>query len=217
MLKKGIYIDDFLGKIRRASNEDYHLFEVDIIIGEYSIGHYESFLDDFKNALSDFEKIFTFLKLTKIDWIARRFIDESINIETETNISTSIAYESFGTEAFLEQFFDDDMSLEFLGLELSLVYENINKEVSRRRSFGCLCFAAFNKNGQTILRLSLDWYLGSEWFYNEYRVENSQKVIDAIIKFYEIREQYKDLKIEYHLAGFDLDLEKYTSKKVEKF
>ncbi|AFK03009.1 hypothetical protein Emtol_1867 [Emticicia oligotrophica DSM 17448] len=213
MIIEGRLIENEFG-IEKPFSKDYLLFEYSMVISEYPKStNEETFFYDLKSALNEFIRHFFFFNVSAFEGVDYELflIDENKSNEPYSSIVDSILSKinypavnnilnmSFGTTIIIAS--------------ASLQYESIEKNFKQTDNKYILSIYIDNKNIPTLI-LGIDWNFGAEWFYNEYKIENRAIVRKAIIDFYESNPNYKELKIDYQLYGFDLELEKYTSKEV---
>ncbi|GAB2617414.1 hypothetical protein GCM10027035_12170 [Emticicia sediminis] len=220
MMREGQYIENpWTFENRRAFTKWYYLLHFQVFIAEYEeYNSHNSFFEDLKNAFEQFVASFKFIKLHELEMICPPLFDgESFNRTKEIGIEAVYTLLRRYDETKLPLIFNlNEYEVEeIFSIGISLIYQDIDgKIIENDHPTTYLLLFIDNRSGKTQLSLSFDWDFGAEWFYNEYKIENRAIVRKAIIDFYESNPNYKELKIDYQLYGFDLELEKYTSKEV---
>lgn len=215
MIREGKYIEDEFNLSIRAYTKWYPTFNFELIIGEYE-GYkiQNTFFEDLKASFEHFIASFPFIKLWELNLSGSLFRDEKDTRYRGTG--TELVYKIFANynESRLPIIFADPDGEEILAIFLGLEYQNIEGETTINNQYGTIQYGIEKRNDNNQLVFYLEWGCGAEWFYNKYKEENRAIVRKAIIDFYESSPNYQELSISYYLRGFDLEIEKYTEKKV---
>ncbi|WP_435356914.1 hypothetical protein [Emticicia sp. SJ17W-69] len=225
MIREGRFIENIFNSQREFDTKwypftkQYYLFSFQVLVAEYEeYSPQNSFFEDLKSAFEQFASSFKFIRFHELEMICPPLFDgESFNRTKEIGIEAVYTLLKRYDETKLSLIFNlsEYEVEEIFSIGISLIYQGIDGEIieNEYRASDLLLFID-NRSGKSQLFISFDWNFGAEWFYNKYKEENIAIVRKAIIDFYESNPDYKELKIDYQLYGFDLELEKYTSKEV---
>ncbi|MER0442731.1 hypothetical protein [Emticicia sp. W12TSBA100-4] len=216
MIQEGEYIESEFGLGKAFLRDGRHsVFDIEILIENYDKKglNAHSFPEDLIDSIVKFKKAFSFLNFTEM-WLNNElFFIEKSWFKSDENIDMSKIFGNYNKEK-LKSIFNDDLGEHIINLSTIMPFKTVEMQDSEINSESTGVILFDNRNEKIQLILSFEWNFGAEWFYNKYKEENIAIVRKAIIDFYESNPNYKELKIDYQLYGFDLELEKYTSKEV---
>lgn len=199
----------------RMYNKWNPTFGFELIIGEYE-GYKpnNTFFEDLRASFEQFLRSFHFIKLWELNLSGSLFRDE--NDTRYSGKGAELVYKIFSNynESRLPIIFEDPHGEEILALFIGLEYQNIEGKTVINNQYGTIQYGVEKRNENNQLVFYFEWGCGAEWFYNKYKDENSEIIRKSIIEFYENLSNSKELWIKYYLYDFDLEIEKYTKKKV---
>ena len=214
MIKEGKYIENEFN-LEKPFTKWASVFDFNIVIDEYSKNEIENtFLANLKKSFEQFINSFKFIKLGGLQVSCPLFIEPHSPRLKESGIDVvNILFDNY-MNSKLSLIFSNADGWDIFAMFVTMNYQDSKGKLLESDNKSSLLIGVDNSSEKSQLFISFTWEFGAEWFYNEFKEENRKIIRDAILSFYESSPNYKRLRINYLLSGFDLKLNEYTEKEV---